>query len=399
MIESSGRVKVMDFGIAKLDSAGNLTATGHIVGTPNYMSPEQARGESVDGRTDLFSLGCILYECLSGQKAFRGESVTAILMKVLTEEPPRLDFRTIGVPPELEDVLSRSLAKQSRERFSSGAELIAALRALSEGPRAATTLGAAPRVVEPPPIPPTIRRAEETPSPRKFLPWLAAIVVAGLVGTLWSQSGKEDDTPAPLAPREGQLVVEHPPGFFGKLLGRPSRLVISIPAETELELALQTSLTSESAQPGDEFEASLRSDVTIEGVLAIPRDSRIFGHVSHAQGAGKTSGRGEITLELDALELEDGERIAIRAEPLSFRARSTQKKDAGIIGGMAGVGAVVGGIIGGKKGAAIGAGTGGSAGAGVVLTTKGEEVVLAEGAFLDARLRAPFSVTRDKTPS
>jgi tRNA A-37 threonylcarbamoyl transferase component Bud32 len=395
MIESSGRVKVMDLGIAKIDSGGNLTATGNIVGTPNYMSPEQARGESVDGRSDLFSLGCILYECLSGQKAFRGDSVTAILMKVLGEEPPSIDFRSLGLPPEIENVLGRSLAKRASERFSSGAELVSALRAVSEGPLAAPTLGAVAPAAEPPPIPPTVRRGKAAPGSRSVLPWLAAVVVAGLVvGTLWSQSRKPEVRPETVP--EGQLVVEVPPGFFGKLFGRPARLVISIPAETELEIELRTALSSESAQPGDAFEALLASPLTIEGVEAVPSQAKILGHVSHARGAGKASGRGEITLELDWLELEDGDSIAIQAEPISFRARSTQRKDAGIIGGMAGVGAVVGGLLGGKKGAAIGAGAGGSAGVGVVLTTKGEEIVLSEGASVATRLRGPVTVTRDK---
>ena len=98
MIEPGDRVKVTDFGIAKVtDSADHLTATGSLLGTPSYMSPEQARGSAVDGRSDLFSVGCILYEMLAGQKAFRGESMTAIMFKIITEEPPSLrDSRPDG---------------------------------------------------------------------------------------------------------------------------------------------------------------------------------------------------------------------------------------------------------------------------------------------------------------
>ena len=92
MIEPSGQVKVMDFGIAKLETAANLTSTGLIMGTPNYMSPEQARGLKVDGRSDLFSLGCVLYECLTGARPFQAESVSGILVKILTEDPPPVDF-------------------------------------------------------------------------------------------------------------------------------------------------------------------------------------------------------------------------------------------------------------------------------------------------------------------
>src|SRR4029450_402510 len=91
MILPGDRVKVTDFGIAKLtDSAEHLTVTGSLLGTPSYMSPEQARGGKIDGRSDLFSVGCILYEMGGGRRAFRGESITALLFKIITEEPPSL---------------------------------------------------------------------------------------------------------------------------------------------------------------------------------------------------------------------------------------------------------------------------------------------------------------------
>ncbi|MGH9333832.1 MAG: hypothetical protein ACRD21_08790, partial [Vicinamibacteria bacterium] len=120
------------------------------------------------------------------------------------------------------------------------------------------------------------------------------------------------------------------------------------------------------------------------------------GHVSHASGAGKVAGRGELTLQVDSLALPDGDRIAVQAAPISVEARSTRKKDAGIIGGLAGVGAVVGGIIDGAKGAVVGGAAGGGAGTAIVVTTKGEEAVLEEGASLPARLTSAFTVTRDK---
>jgi serine/threonine protein kinase len=395
MIEASGQVKVMDFGIAKLDSGGNLTATGHIVGTPNYMSPEQARGESVDGRSDLFSLGCILYECVSGEKAFKGDSITAILLKVLSEEPPPVDFRAIGLPPELGSILDRALAKKASERFSSGAELVGALRAVNEEPLTATNLGVAPRALEPPPVPATVRAAELRKDRPRRTGWIAAAVLAGIAGALWGAGAFRD--PAPPARNDpGKLVVEEPPSFLGKLLGRKAILHVTVPPQTKLDLVLATPLTSETAEPGDVFTASLASSVSIESVEALPAGSIVSGHVSQAQPSGKASGRGELTLELDSVEIPDGDRIAIEAEPLSFRARSTKKKDAGLIGGLAGVGAVVGGLIGGKKGAAIGGAAGGSAGTGVVLSTKSEEMVLPEGTSLSARIRTPFRVSREK---
>jgi serine/threonine-protein kinase len=398
MIEPSGRVKVMDFGIAKLDSAQNLTASGNIVGTPNYMSPEQARGERVDGRSDLFSLGCILYECLSGEKAFKGESITAILLKVLTEEPKPVDFAAIGLPSKLSPVLRRATAKNASERFASGAGLMEAVRELvAPGPPAATsTMGALPRA-EPPPVPPTVRRAavvSERP-PRSWVPWLIAVVLlTAIAGLLWSRNSERSRSNAPRA--TGELVVEERPGFFRKLLGGEARLRITVPEKTTLALSLETALSSETAAAGDEFTATLSKAVAVEGFEALPAGSRIRGHVSHAEGAGKVSGRGSLALELDVLEIPDGDRVDIQAEPLAFDARSTKKKDAGVIGGLAGVGAVVGGIIGGKKGAVAGGAAGGGAGTGVVLSTRGEEVVLPQGAAFSARLSSPFTITRDK---
>ncbi len=408
MIEPSGQVKVMDFGIAKLDSGQNLTATGNIMGTPNYMSPEQARGEKLDGRSDLFSLGCILYECLTGEKAFKGDSVTAVLLKVLTEEPRPVDYAGIGLPVELGPVLKRALAKFASGRFGSGAELIDGVRRLDAGALAPETRGAMPRVpskAEPQQAPPTVRRVEavtEAPKPsrnasrRLPLALAAAILLAVLAGFVWSRSGERAQRRASHSPGEPvQLIVEEEPGFIGKLLGSPNRLVITVPETTRLDLSLGTELSSETAQAGDEFTATLGSPIEIEGIEAVAAGSRIQGHVSHAAGAGEVSGRGAITLELDSISLPDAGRVDLQAEPISFEARGTRKKDAGIIGGLAGVGAVVGGIIGGKKGAVIGGAAGGGAGTTVVLTTKGEEVILEEGASFSVRLRAPFTVTRE----
>ncbi len=394
MVESSGHVKVMDFGIAKPDSGQNLTATGNIVGTPNYMSPEQARGEKVDGRSDLFSLACILYECLTGEKAFKGDSVTAVLLKVLSEEPKPVDFAAIGLPVELGPVLKRALAKTPSQRFATGAELIGAVRALESLSAAPPTRGAIP-----PTVPPTMRSPEaisnapKTASRRLPFALAAAILLAGLVGFLWSR-GAERTAPR-AAGSESELVVEEEPGFFGKLLGSPNVRVITVPETTRLSLTLSTPLSSQTAEAGDELVATLSDPIEIEGIEAVPAGSRVEGHVSHAAGAGDVSGRGTITLELDSLSLPEGGRVAIQAEPVSFEARGTKKKDAGIIGGLAGVGAVVGGIVGGKKGAAIGGAAGAGAGTTVVLTTKGEEVVLGEGASFSTRLASPFTVTQD----
>jgi serine/threonine protein kinase/curved DNA-binding protein CbpA len=132
MVENaSGGVKVMDFGIAKSDTFTELTAAGSVLGTPNYMSPEQARGEpTINERADLFSLGCVLYECLVGQKAFVGKNVMATLMSIMNDRPRPFDPEALGLHSDLAELMKRALAKEAASRFGSGKELIDALHAL-----------------------------------------------------------------------------------------------------------------------------------------------------------------------------------------------------------------------------------------------------------------------------
>src|SRR5687768_11959248 len=124
MIEGGDRVKVTDFGIAKVtDSADHLTQTGSLLGTPSYMSPEQARGSALDGRSDLFAVGCILYEMLAGKKAFRGDSITGLIFKIITEEPPHIHELDPDLPEEMVRIIARALAKAPDARYQSGHEM------------------------------------------------------------------------------------------------------------------------------------------------------------------------------------------------------------------------------------------------------------------------------------
>jgi tetratricopeptide (TPR) repeat protein/class 3 adenylate cyclase len=129
MITADGVVKILDFGIAKLGDAG-LTQTG-VVGTISYMSPEQAFGEAVDHRADIWALGVMLYEMLAGVRPFRGPGDQALLFSILTQEPePLTDIRS-DVPPELATVIRRALAKRAQDRFATTHELLAALGAVA----------------------------------------------------------------------------------------------------------------------------------------------------------------------------------------------------------------------------------------------------------------------------
>jgi predicted Ser/Thr protein kinase len=122
MITARGGVKIMDFGIAK--AGGSMTSTGQVLGTPNYMSPEQVKGRPLDGRADLFSFGVILYEMLTGEKPFVGQNVTTIIYKIVNENPiPPRDL-DVTIHPGLNAIVIKSLAKSPDERYQSGAELV-----------------------------------------------------------------------------------------------------------------------------------------------------------------------------------------------------------------------------------------------------------------------------------
>ncbi|WP_437629466.1 protein kinase domain-containing protein [Sorangium sp. So ce854] len=124
-------VKVLDFGIAQAAHATRMTRSGMIIGTPGYMAPEQARGEaSIDARADVFSLGCVLFECLTGQPAFGGQHAAAILTKVLFEEAPSARSARPDVPEALDELLRRMLSKQREGRPADGRAAVEALRAL-----------------------------------------------------------------------------------------------------------------------------------------------------------------------------------------------------------------------------------------------------------------------------
>ncbi len=128
------RIKILDFGVAKLLHADDrpTTSTGVVLGTIQYMSPEQARGEHVDARADIYSLGCILFELLTGALPFAASNPLAILARLATEDaiaPSQLAYR-FGVPPALDEVVLRALAKDRDRRFSDVEELEAALAAL-----------------------------------------------------------------------------------------------------------------------------------------------------------------------------------------------------------------------------------------------------------------------------
>ncbi|HYS56269.1 MAG TPA: protein kinase [Thermoanaerobaculia bacterium] len=135
ILVEGNRAKITDFGIAKIASGGNLTTTGQFLGTPNYMAPEQIRGAPVDGRTDIFSLGICLYECLTRRKPFGGDSLTSISYKIVHEPFPPLHEINPQIPDGFDEVVAFSLAKDPAKRYQRGREFASALRAVVRGER------------------------------------------------------------------------------------------------------------------------------------------------------------------------------------------------------------------------------------------------------------------------
>jgi predicted Ser/Thr protein kinase len=135
---ADGTVKVADFGIARIESS-NLTQAGAVLGTPSYMSPEQFMGQTVDGRSDLFSAAVILYQFLTGDKPFTG-TVTTIMHKVLKEEPPAPSELNFQIPRAFDALMKKALAKRPEERFQTAQEFSAALATAMKPVAAGVTL-------------------------------------------------------------------------------------------------------------------------------------------------------------------------------------------------------------------------------------------------------------------
>ena len=122
-----GSLKITDFGVARMTD-NNSTKTGIVLGTPMYMSPEQLGAEELHGHSDLFSLGVTLYELLAGEVPFKATNIAVLMTKITTEDPAPISRRRAGIPPSVDAVLAKALAKKPQDRFSCGAEMAIALR-------------------------------------------------------------------------------------------------------------------------------------------------------------------------------------------------------------------------------------------------------------------------------
>jgi tetratricopeptide (TPR) repeat protein len=192
MLDAQGKASVMDFGIARSMDASNMTRTGALVGTPTYMSPEQAQGQKVDARSDLYTLGIIFYELLTGNPPFQADNPMATLVRRLQEKPvPPVQVEP-SVPKPVNDMVLKLLGTRPEERYQSATELLAALDAYEAQRSGRTTLGAAPA--------PPLRGGV----PLQYVAAGMAVVLA-LAG--WSWMHRSTGTATPAAVKTLRLLV------------------------------------------------------------------------------------------------------------------------------------------------------------------------------------------------
>src|SRR5499427_5079874 len=128
MLTADDTVKVTDFGTAKILQFGTVQQTTHVMGTPSYMSPEQVKGRAVDGRSDIFSLGVMLYEMVTGEKPFPGQNITTVIYKIVNEDPVPPRQIDASIHPGISAVIMRALAKEPEQRYQTCREMLEDLR-------------------------------------------------------------------------------------------------------------------------------------------------------------------------------------------------------------------------------------------------------------------------------
>jgi predicted Ser/Thr protein kinase/tetratricopeptide (TPR) repeat protein len=224
ILVEGNRAKITDFGIAKIaSSVANLTTTGQFLGTPNYMAPEQVKGAPVDGRTDIFSLGICLYECLTRRKPFGGDSLTSISYKIVHEPFPPLHDINPQIPEAFEEVVANCLAKDPAKRYQRARDLANALRAVGRGERPV-------RPADPILAEETMVTRDRDRAPTLEVPFPEALEV----------------TPAPAG---GGTLAVNPAGTVAAVMPPPAVPAVAKPPRVPVRQQLRHTLTNVRAMP------------------------------------------------------------------------------------------------------------------------------------------------------
>jgi len=352
MLTPTGAVKVMDFGIARAmaDAAGTMTQTQAVIGTAQYLSPEQARGEQVDTRSDLYSTGCLLFELLTGRPPFIGDSPVAVAYQHAREEAQPPSTFAADVPEQLDRITMKALAKARENRYSTAAEFrsdleavlrgghvsapalgasavlgaagIAAAALADPGPATAATqvMGAQPPVSPWGPVgtsaPPTRRDLveEDEPRSRRGLMWaliaIAVLAIAGIVLIL-SLNGAGDDEPTTF---ELPDVATQSEAAATETLEALGLTVVPLP-EPSLDVPQGTVIRTD--PPGGTLvEAGRSIDLYVSsGVGAVPIPEMSNFTESQARTALETLGFTEIVLGASENDIAVAKDRVIRTEP------------------------------------------------------------------------------------
>ncbi|GIG41390.1 Stk1 family PASTA domain-containing Ser/Thr kinase [Cellulomonas phragmiteti] len=290
MITPTGAVKVMDFGIARAvaDSAATMTQTQAVIGTAQYLSPEQARGEQVDARSDLYSTGCLLFELLTGRPPFVGDSPVAVAYQHVREIPPVPSTIASDVPEALDRITLKALAKERDARYSSSAEFRADLEAVLRGghvnaPAVGAALAAVPaseatQVMAPPvattqAMPPatapwgatglattTQQPEDEDENKRPWLIWvLAAVAILAVGGIIWAIVANQAPPP--------ETTVEVP-------------AVAGLSQEEAFAAIREADLLPKPAQETSDLEAGLATRTDPAEGTVVDKESEVLVYIS-----------------------------------------------------------------------------------------------------------------------
>jgi len=283
------RVYLADFGLTKpLASgqdprgSGSLTMAGYFVGTPDYAAPEQIEGKEVDGRVDVYSLGCVLYHCLVGRVPFERDSVAGLLVAHMTEPPPRASESQPGVPAAMDQVIQRAMAKSRDDRFAGAAGMADAMREAA-GPAPEEPVRPAPTVAAPPPVKPLSPRepAPAAPMPPVVVSPEATEPVA--VTPVRAEPPPPEPPPAEPSPAAAPPPPEpHPPQSPPPAppvppVGSERTTLEPLPAETHARRRRRTGLV-----------VGLIAAVLVVGILAV----LLLGGGGGGGGGGGASPRG-----------------------------------------------------------------------------------------------------------
>jgi len=392
MVARDGRVKLVDFGLAKLAlrlgpgeddatrtalSSGTHTVEGRILGTVSYMSPEQAEGKKVDARSDIFSFGTLLYEMLTGERAFRGESTLSTLSAILTLEPRPLRSLAPSIPPEIERVIARCIRKDPEKRWQSMSDIRVALAELKEETESRTLIANAPprpgarggdskwpllagalvglvlvlagawwlNRETGPEEPTAVPAAEETladaaegraPDAPSATEAGAATdggaVQATVPGTAPGPAGtpaaaskpppkareRAPVSPAPATPPAAPSAAPSPPA------PEPARIVL--PEGARIVVALAFEVRSSAVKPGDRVALLVGEDVLIEGAVVVRKGTPATGEILGVQRRNGFGGGGRLVMTVLWTTALDGQEVRLRPVPT----RGTGKKPEGV---------------------------------------------------------------------